>query len=72
MFDPDKENIAFITILGLYYYRVMLFGLKNTEATYHRVVTKMFRDNIGKSMEVYVDDTLVQNRKKKKGTIYQI
>ena len=63
-FGPDQENTAFITTLGLYCYRVMPFGLKNAEATYQRLVTKMFRKHIGKSMEVYVDDMLVKSKKK--------
>ena len=64
LFGPDQENIAFITTLGLYCYRVMLFGLKNVGATYQMLVTKMFREHIGKSMEVYVDDMLVKRKKK--------
>ena len=33
--DPDdQENILFVTGQGTYCYRVMLFGLKNTGATY--------------------------------------
>ena len=42
----------------------MPFGLKNAGATYQRLVTKMFREHIGKSMEVYVDDMLVKSKKK--------
>jgi hypothetical protein len=34
----------------------MPFGLKNVGATYHRVVNKMFQAQIGRNMEVYVDD----------------
>lgn len=41
----------------------MLFGLKNALGTYQRLVTKMFRDEIGKSMEVYMDDMLVKSKK---------
>ena len=37
-------------------------GLKNTEATYQRLVNKMFKDLIGKSIEVYVDDMLVKSK----------
>lgn len=49
--------------MGLYYYKIMPFGLKNAGATYQRLVTKMFRDEIGKTMEVYVDDILVKGKK---------
>ena len=47
---------------GLYCYKVMSFGLKNAEATYQRLVNKMFNKQIGKNMEVYVDDILVKSK----------
>lgn len=49
-----------MTDQGLYCYRVMLFGLKNAGATYQRLVKKMFTEQIGRSMEVYVDDMIVK------------
>ncbi|KAL0303749.1 UNVERIFIED_CONTAM: hypothetical protein Sradi_6243000 [Sesamum radiatum] len=39
----------------------MPFGLKNAGATYQRLVNKMFKDQIGTTMEVYVDDMLVKS-----------
>nr|XP_009759048.1 PREDICTED: uncharacterized protein LOC104211652 [Nicotiana sylvestris] len=39
----------------------MPFGLKNTGATYQRLVNKMFENQVGKSMEVYIDDMLVKS-----------
>ena len=56
------EKITFITPHGLYYYNVMSVGLKNVRATYQRMVTKIFRPLIGKSMEVYIDDMLVESK----------
>ena len=41
----------------------MLFGLKNAEAAYQRIVNKMFQKQIGASMEVYIDDMLVKSVK---------
>ncbi|KAL5578322.1 hypothetical protein UlMin_020021 [Ulmus minor] len=41
----------------------MPFGLKNAGATYQRLVNKMFKQQIGKTMEVYVDDMLVKSLK---------
>ncbi|KAI5343307.1 hypothetical protein L3X38_011183 [Prunus dulcis] len=38
----------------------MPFGLKNVGATYQRLVNKIFKEQIGKTMEVYVDDMLVK------------
>ena len=42
----------------------MAFGLKNAGATYQRLVNKIFKHLIGKTMEVYVDDMLVKSLKK--------
>ncbi|KAM1580634.1 hypothetical protein ACFX1Z_041919 [Malus domestica] len=62
MNPPDQEHTAFTTDRGLYCYKVMPFGLKNAEATYQRLVNSMFAEQIGKSMEVYVDDMLVKSK----------
>lgn len=37
----------------------MLFGLKNTKMTYQWLMDKIFRNQIGKWMEVYVDDMII-------------
>ena len=60
MHSPDAEKTGFITPHGLYCYNVMSFGLKNAGATYQRMVTRIFRPLIGKSMEVCIDDMLVK------------
>ncbi|KAM2040080.1 hypothetical protein ACFX16_034059 [Malus domestica] len=62
MNPPNQEHITFITDRGLYCYKVMPFGLKNARATYQRLVNLMFAEQIGKSMEVYVDDMLVKSK----------
>ncbi|KAL5539002.1 hypothetical protein UlMin_044709 [Ulmus minor] len=51
MHQPDQEHTAFLTDQGLYCYKVMPFGLKNAGATYQRLVNKMFKQQIGKTME---------------------
>ena len=38
----------------------MLFGLKNTGATYQRLMNRMFTHQIGKNVKVYMDDMLVK------------
>ena len=43
----------------------MPFGLKNAGATYQRLVNAMFKTQIGKTMEVYVDDMLVKSKEAK-------
>ena len=39
----------------------MPFGLKNAGATYQRLVNRMFSEQLGKTMEVYIDDMLVKS-----------
>src|SRR3954464_4607161 len=63
MAEEDREKTAFITESGIYYYRVMPFGLKNAGATYQQLVNKLFKHQIGKNIEVYVDDMLVKSTK---------
>nr|XP_017221509.1 PREDICTED: uncharacterized protein LOC108198257 [Daucus carota subsp. sativus] len=63
MYEPDQEHTSFITDRGLYCYIGMPFGLINAGATYQRLVNMMFKDQIGKTMEVYVDDMLVKSKK---------
>ena len=40
----------------------MPFGLKNVVATYQHLVNMMFKGQIGKTMEVYVNDMLVKSK----------
>ena len=62
MDEEDQEKTTFITSQGLYCYKVMSFGLKNAGANYQRLVNKMFNKQIGRNMEVYVDDMLVKSK----------
>ena len=60
--DPDdQENTSFVTGQETYCYRVMPFRLKNAGATYQRLVNRMFQKQIGRTMEVYIDDMLVKS-----------
>ncbi|XP_019096313.1 PREDICTED: uncharacterized protein LOC104767301 [Camelina sativa] len=61
MHKNDQEKTAFITDQGTYYYKVMPFGLKNAGATYQRLVNRMFAEQLGRTMEVYIDDMLVKS-----------
>ena len=62
MHPLDVEKTTFITPHGLLCYNVMSFGLKNVGATYQRLVTKMFKPLLGKTMEVYINDMLVKSK----------
>ena len=62
MDEDDQEKTSFVTSQGLYYYKVMSFGLKNARATYQRLVNRMFSHQIGRNVEVYVDNMLVKSK----------
>ncbi|XP_074346922.1 uncharacterized protein LOC141685734 [Apium graveolens] len=63
MYGPDQEHTSFITDRGLYCYIGMPFGLINVGTTYQRLVNKMFKNKIGKMMEVYVDNMMVKSKR---------
>ena len=62
MEEPDQEKTSFVTSQGLFCYKVMPFGLKNAGATYQRLMDKMFAHQMGRNVQVYVDDMLVKSR----------
>ena len=61
MHEDDQEKTSFVTSQGLFCYRVMPFGLKNADATYQRLMNRMFAPQIGRNVQVYVDDMLVKS-----------
>ncbi|XP_070013524.1 uncharacterized protein [Nicotiana sylvestris] len=63
MDEEDAEKIAFITPWGVYYYKMMPFGLNNVGATYMRAMTTIFHDMIHKEIEVYVDEVIIKSKR---------
>ena len=61
MDEENQEKTSFVTSQGLYCYKIMPFGLKNARATYQRLVNCMFSYQIGRNVEVFVDDMLVKS-----------
>ena len=61
----EEEKTVFITPHGLYCYKVMSFELKNVGATYQRLMTKIFRPLVGRTVEVYIDDIVVKSKTRK-------
>ena len=53
---------AFVTSIGNYHCKVMPFGLKNAGATYQRMMTRMFEPQLGKNIEIYIDDMVVKSK----------
>ena len=40
----------------------MPFRLKNAGSTYHSMVTKMFKKQLGRNMEAYIDNMVVKSK----------
>ena len=58
----DQEKTSFITLTSNFHYRVMPFRLKNVGSTYQRMVTKTFKEQLGKNMGAYIDDMVMNSR----------
>ena len=63
MDEADQKKTLFVTSQGLFYYKVMPFGLKNAGAAYQSLMNKMFAQQIGRNVQVYVDDMLMKSRR---------
>ncbi|KAL0461389.1 UNVERIFIED_CONTAM: hypothetical protein Slati_0026500 [Sesamum latifolium] len=59
----DHKKVSFITSDDTFCYVAMPFGLKNAGSTYQMLVDKIFQPQLGRNMEVYVDDMLVKSKK---------
>ncbi len=62
MRSEDKENMPFTIGKAIYYYQRMPFGLKNTKATYQRLMNHIFVDQIGRNTEVYLDNMIAKSK----------
>ncbi|KAJ3689619.1 hypothetical protein LUZ61_018783 [Rhynchospora tenuis] len=61
MSPADEEKTSFVKEEGLYCYKVMPFGLKNAGAEYQKMVSKVFKEELGEIMEAYIDDMVVKS-----------
>ena len=61
MNEDDQKRTSFVTSQGLFCYKVMPFEIKNTGAMYQRLMNKMFTHQIGRNVQVYVDDMLLKS-----------
>ena len=62
MHVPNQEHTSFIIDRDLFCYKVIHFGLKKAGVTYQRLVNIMFKEQINKTMEDYVDEILVKSK----------
>jgi len=65
MYPDDENHTSFRTPLGVFFYTVMPFGLKNAGAIYQRAMSTIFHDHLRKTVECYVDDIAIKSRDKK-------
>ena len=68
--DPaDRLKTAFITLFGAFCYLTMMFGLRNTGATFQCCMQKCLLKQLGRNAHVYVDDVVVKTEKR--GTLLE-
>ncbi|RVW67471.1 Retrovirus-related Pol polyprotein from transposon 17.6 [Vitis vinifera] len=48
----------------------MPFGLKNAGATYQRLMTKIFKPMVGRTVEVYIDDIVVKSKTREEHVLH--
>nr|GEW04630.1 reverse transcriptase domain-containing protein [Tanacetum cinerariifolium] len=61
MATEDEDKTSFITSQEIFCYTKIPFGLRNAGATYQRKMDKAFHKQIGKNLEVYVDDLVIKS-----------
>src|SRR3954471_9845699 len=63
MKEEDEEHTSFIIPYGVFCYRTMPFGLKNAGTTYQRMMQACLKEQIERSVQVYVDDIVIKTYK---------
>jgi hypothetical protein len=57
----DKEKTSFITPFGTFCFVRMPEGLKNAGSTFTRMTGEVFKLQIGRNIQAYVDDLIVKS-----------
>lgn len=60
MSPNDAPKTTFMTNRNSYYYDVMSFGVKNSGATYQRLMETVFSNQKGENLKVYIDNMVVK------------
>ena len=73
----DQEKAAFVTPTRNYHYKVIPFGMKNVRFTYQQMMTRMSEPQLGKNIEIYIDDMVVKSKVKSEhvndlGSIFEV
>ena len=61
MKPTDVAKTAFITHRAVYAYKLMSFGLMNAGSTYQKTMNEIFKDQLGRNLECYVDDIIAKS-----------
>jgi len=62
MHPLDEDKMAVITEDANFCYRVMPLGLKNVGETYPKMMDRVFKQQIKRNVEVYMDDMVVKSQ----------
>ena len=57
----DQEKTAFVMPTKNYHYKVIQFKL-NAGSTYQKMMTRMFKPQRSKNIEIYIDDMVVKSK----------
>lgn len=61
--EVDQDKVNFIKVEGTFCYTILSFRLKNTIATYQKLMDKLFtKQLVVYNVEVYIDDILVKTK----------
>lgn len=63
MYSIDAPNMMFMSNHSNYYYNILPFGVKNTDATCHRIMDVVFARQIGHNLKIYIGDIIMKTSK---------
>src|SRR4051812_32989860 len=61
----DQDKTAFITPFRVFFYNTMPFGMKNAGTMYQWCMQACLKSQIGRNIQVYVDDIVIKTREAK-------
>jgi hypothetical protein len=61
MAKEDEEKTSFMTHFGTFCFMQMPEGLKNAGPTFTRMTGEVFKPQIGRNIQAYVDDLIVKS-----------